>query len=146
MISRRTAIAMVLGALTTAQLVHLQSDFAAIDTAEKLIEEYEHPTVVGIGLFLACGFIASAMAFFRASGWRLAVIVAVGLYVWSVWYPDFLHLVIKYGASTVLSGVFEQARAAGTLGKVLLHHILYPLCFTSVLLATIWDFKAGGND
>jgi hypothetical protein len=146
LISRHKGIAIVVCALTAAQLVHVQADFASIDTAEKLIEEYEQPTMVGIGLFLVCGFIASVMAFFRTSGWRFGVIVAVGLYVWSVWYPDFLHLVFKYGPSAVISGVYDKARAAGTLGQVLLHHVLYPLGFTGVLLITLWDFKTGDTD
>lgn len=146
MISRYKTIALVLCVLTIAQLVHTQSDFAAIDTAEKLIEEYEQPTLLGIGLFIVCGLVASLMAFFRASGWRLGVIVAVGLYVWAIWYPDFLRLVFKYGASTVIAGMYDQARAAGTLGTVLLHNVLYPLGFAAVLLAVLWDFKAGGRD
>jgi hypothetical protein len=113
-----------------------------IDTAEKLIGEYEHPTVVGVGLFFVCGLIVSFMAFFRFSGWRVAVMVAVGLYVWSIWYPDFLRLVFKYGASAVIVGMYDNARAAGTLGSVLLHNVLYPLGFSGVLLAVLWDFKA----
>ena len=73
--------------------------------------------------------------------------MAIGLYVWAIWHPDFLRLVFKYGASTVIVGIYDQARAAGTLGTVLLHNVLYPLGFAGVLLATLWDFKsAGGSD
>ena len=147
MISRYKAIAVVLCALTIAQFIHVLSDFTDIDTAEKLIGEYEHPTVVGVGLFVVFGLIASFMAFFQSSGWRVAVILAVGLYVWSIWYPDFLRLVFKYGASTVIVGIYDQARATGALGSVFLHNVLYPLGFSGVLLAVLWDFKAArGGD
>ena len=145
MITRHRAIALVLCVLTIAQFIHVQSDFADIDTAEKLIEEYEQLTLIGVALFLVCGLAASLMAYIRASGWRLGALVAVALYVWAVWYPDFLRLVFKYGLSTVVVGIYENALASGTLGSVLLHSVLYPLGFTCVLLAVIWDFKAAGQ-
>jgi hypothetical protein len=129
------------------QIIHLQSDFAEIDTAEKLIEEYERPTLVGVGLFIFGGLVASLMAFFRASGWRLGVMLSVALYVWAIWYPDFLRLVFKYGVSTVVAGIYDQARAAGTLGLVLLHNVVYPLGFLLVMLWVLWDLKGhGGRD
>lgn len=128
------------------QLLHVQSEFTEIDTPEKLIEEYASPTVVGIGIFIVAGFVASVLAFFRLGGWRIGVLVAVGLYVWAVWYPDFLRLVLKYGAWTVVSGLFEQARAAGTMGVVLLHKVLYPLGFLAVGMAAAWDLRSGGGD
>jgi len=96
-------------------------------------------------LLVVSGFVVSLMTFFRASGWRVGVIIVVGLYVWSVWYPDFLRLVFKYGASTVVAGIYDSARMAGTLGVVLLHKVLYPLGFFAVLLAALWDFKAAGR-
>jgi len=147
MISRYRLLGVVLFALTVAQFVSAQSDFMEINTAEKLIEEYEHPTVIGVGLLVVCGFVVSLMTFFRSRGWRVGVIIVVVLYVWSVWYPDFLHLVFKYGASTVIAGIYDNARAAGTLGLVLLHKLLYPLGYFIVLLAALWDLKApGGGD
>jgi hypothetical protein len=146
LISRHKAIAIALCALTAAQLFHAQSAFTEIDTAEKLLEEYAQPTVVGVGIFVVSGFIVSVMAFFRTTGWRAGVMVVVGLYVWSIWYPDFLHLLFKYGASNAITGVFDHARAAGTLGVALLHNVLYPLGFLIVLLAALWDFKAGVTD
>ena len=146
MIYRHRLVGIVLCALTVAQFVHVQSDFAEIDTAEKLIEEYEQPTVVGVGLFVVSGLISSVMAFSRTSGWRIAVIVAVVLYIWTIWYPDFLRIVIKYGAWTVIVGIFDHARTAGTLGMLLLHKVLYPLAFLGVLLAVALDFKTSGRD
>lgn len=145
MISRHKSIALVLCALTMAQFVHVQSDFTDIDTAKKLLEEYEQPTLFGVGMFIVCGLAMSLMAYIRASGWRLGVIVAVALYVWAIWYPDFLRLVFKYGASNVIVGIYDHARGAGTLGSVLLHNVLYPLGFSGVLLAVLWDFKAAGR-
>jgi hypothetical protein len=145
--SPHKSIALVVCALVAAQVFHLRSDFAEIDTAEKLIEQYERPTLAGVGLFIVCGLAASVMAFFRANGWRLAIIVVVGLYAWAIWYPDFLHLVFKYGASTVIAGIYDQARAAGTLGSVLLHNVVYPLGFSCVLLWVLWDLGGrGGSD
>lgn len=146
MMPRNRIIGVVLCALMLAQLFHAQSDFAKIDTAEKLLEEYASPTVIGVGLFIVAGLVASAMAFFRLGGWRIGVLVTVGLYVWAVWYPDFLRLVFKYGAWTVVSGIAEQAWAAGTMGVVLLHKVLYPLGFFAVAIAALWDFKSGGGD
>ena len=142
MISRHRIIAVVLCVLTLAQLVHMQPEFAKIDTAEKLLREYASPTVVGVGLLIVSGLVVSLMAFFRSSGWRIGVIVVVALYVWAVWYPEFLHLVLKYGASSVIVGIFDHARATGTLGVALLHNILYPLSFFGVLLAAQWNFNA----
>ena len=141
MISRHKLVGTVLCVLTIAQFIHVQSEFAEIDTAAKLIEEYERPTVLGVGLFVISGFAASLMAFFRSNGWRVGVIVVVGLYVWSIWYPDFLRLVFKYGATTTIAGIYDHARAAGTLGMVLLHKVLYPLAFFLVLLTVLWDLK-----
>jgi hypothetical protein len=143
--SRHKIVGTVLGALMVAQLVSVQAKFAGIDTAEKLLEEFASPTVIGVGVFIVAGFAASVMAFFRIGGWRIAVLVAVGLYAWSVWYPDFLLLVLKYGAWTVVTGIYDQARAAGTMGFVLLHKVLYPLGFFGLLAATLWDFKTAGN-
>ena len=145
MISRYRLLGVVLFALTVAQFVSVQSDFMEINTAEKLIEEYEHPTVIGVGLLVVCGFVVSLMTFFRSRGWRVGVIIVVALYVWSVWYPDFLRLVFKYGASTVIAGIYDNARAAGTLGVVLLHNLLYPLGYFTLLLAAPWDLKAAGR-
>ena len=139
-------IGIVLCVLVLAQLLHAQSDFAEIDTAKKLLEEYASPTVAGLAVFIIGGLVAGVMAFFRLRGWRIAVLVAVGLYVWAVWYPDFLRLVVKYCAWTVVSGIFEQARSAGTMGTVLLHKVLYPLAFLGVATATLLDFRAGGAD
>lgn len=146
MISRHRLIALVLCALTLAQFVHVRSEFADIDTAEKLIEQYEQPTLAGVGLFIVCGLATSLMAFFRASGWRLGVVITVGLYVWAIWYPDFLHLVFKYGAPRVIVGIFEHAKEAGTLGSVLIHKALYPLGFAGVLLVVLWDFRSTRPD
>jgi len=145
MMSRRRVIGVVLFALTLAQVFHVQSQFVEIDTAKKLLEEFAHPSVIGLGVFIVSGFVGGVMAFFRVRGWRIGVLVAVGLYVWAVWYPDFLRLVFKYGAWTMVSGIFEQARAAGTLGVVLLHKVLYPLGFLALLAVTLWDFKSGGG-
>ena len=133
-------------ALVLAQLVHAQSDFAAIDTPEELLEEYASPTVMALGIFIVAGLVAGVMAFFRLGGWRIGVLVTVGLYVWAVWYPDFLRLVFKYGAWTVISGIFDQARSAGTMGVVLLHKVLYPLGFFIVAGLTLWDFRSGRGD
>lgn len=145
MVSRHRIIGVVLCALTLAQLFHVQSQFVEIDTAEKLLEEYADPTVIGIGLFIVAGLVASLMAFFRIGGWRIGVLVAVGLYVWTIWYPDFLRLVFKYGLWTVISGIYDQARAAGTAGVVLLHKVLYPLGFLALVVATLWDRGSGGD-
>ncbi|NIS07153.1 MAG: hypothetical protein GWN21_18255 [Gammaproteobacteria bacterium] len=145
MIALNRSIALVLCGLMIAQTFYLQSDFAQIDTAEKLIEQYERPTLLGAGLFIVCGFAVSLMAFFRAAGWRIGVIAAVGLYVWTIWYPDFLRLVLKYGAANVISGLYDQAVSAGTLGSVLTHYLLYPLGFAGVLVATLWDLKGAGS-
>jgi len=145
MMSRQRIIGVVLFALTLAQLLHVKSQFVEIDTAKKLLEEFADPTIIGLGVFIVSGLVAGLMAFFRIRGWRIGVLVAVGLYVWAVWYPDFLRLVFKYDAWTVVSGIFEQARAAGTLGMVLLHKVLYPLGFLVLLVATLWDFKSGGG-
>ncbi len=146
MISLHKTIGIVLCVLTLAQLVHMHPDFANIDTAEKLLKEYESPTLFSAGLLIVSGFVVSLMAFFRLGGWRIGVIVVVGLYVWAVWYPDFLRLVFKYGASTVIAGIYDHARAAGTLGIVLLHNVLYPLGFLGVLLAVLLDFRAVGRN
>ena len=143
---RHRIIGIVLFALVLAQLLHAQSVFAEIDTAKKLLEEYASPTVAGLGIFIVAGLVAGVMAFFRLGGWRIAILVAVGLYVWAVWYPDFLRLVVKYGAWTVVSGIFEQARSAGTMGTVLLHKVLYPLAFLGVATGTLLDFRSGGAD
>jgi hypothetical protein len=62
-----------------------------------------------------------------------------------VWYPDFLRLAFKYGVSSAIAGIYDHARAAGTLGIALLHNVLYPLGFSSVLLAVLWDPKALGR-
>ena len=142
MISRRKVIGIVLTVLMIAQFVHLQSYFAEIETAENLVEEFDQPTVIDIGLFLVGGAIAALMTMFGLKGWRIGVITGFGLYVWAVWYPDFLHLVFKYGAWTVITGVLDNARTTGTLGQVLLHHVMYPIAFSGVLLATLWDFKS----
>jgi len=144
--SRQRIIGVVLFALTLVQLFRVQSQFVEIDTARRLLEEYADPTVIGLGVFIVSGFVGGVMAFFRIRGWRIGVLVTVGLYVWAVWYPDFLRLVFKYGAWAVVSGVFDQARAAGTLGMVLLHKVLYPLGFLALLAATLWDFKSGVGD
>lgn len=146
MMSRQRIIGIVLFALTLAQLLHVQSEFVEIDTAKKLLDEFADPSVIGSGAFIVTGFVAAVMAFFRIGGWRIGVLVAVGLYVWAVWYPEFLRLVFKYGPWSVVSGIFDQARAGGTLGAVLLHKILYPLGFLGLLVATLWDFKFGGDD
>lgn len=145
MVLRQRIIGVVLFALTLAQLFHVQSLFVEIDTAKKLLEEYADPTVIGLGVFIVSGLVGGVMAFFRVRGWRIGVLVAVGLYVWAVWYPDFLRLVFKYGVWAVVSGIFDQARAAGTLGMVLLHKVLYPLGFLALLAVTLWDFKSGGG-
>lgn len=142
---RHRIIGIALCVLVLAQFFHAQAEFARIDTAEKLIEEYASPSVVGIGIFIVAGFVAGVMAYFRLGGWRVAVLVTVGLYVWAVWYPDFLRLVFKYGAWTVISGIFDQARAAGTLGVVLLHKVLYPLGFLGLAVATLLDFGTGSR-
>lgn len=136
-------IGVVLLALVLAQLFHAQSDFTAIDTAEKLIEEYASPTVIGLGIFVVVGLATGVMAFFRFGGWWIGVLVTVGLYVWAVWYPDFLHLALKYGAWNVISGIFEQARSAGTVASVVLHKVLYPLGFFAVAAATLWELRRG---
>lgn len=136
-------IGVVLLALVLAQLSHAQSDFRAIDSAGALIEEYASPTVIGLGIFIVAGSAAGVMAFFGLGGWRIAVLVSAALYVWAVWYPDFLRLVFKYGAWNVISGIFEQARSAGTLASVVLHKVLYPLGFFAVAVATLWDFRSG---
>jgi hypothetical protein len=143
--SRQRIIGVVLFALTLAQLFHAQSQFVEIDTAKKLLEEYADPTVIGIGMFILTGFVAGVMAFFRIGGWRIGVLVAVALYVWAVWYPEFLRLVFKYGLWAVLSGIFDQARLAGTLGSVVLHKVLYPLGFLALFVATLWDLRSGGD-
>ena len=145
MISGHKIVGIVLFVLTLAQLVHMYPDFASIDTAQKLLREYENPTLVGAGLLIVSGFVVSLMAFFRSGGWRIGVIVVVGLYVWAVWYPDFLRLVFKYGASTTIAGIYDHARAAGTLGVVLLHNVLYPFGFSGILLAVLWDYRAVGR-
>lgn len=146
MISRHKLVGVVLCALTLAQVVHLHSGFASIDTAEKLLREYENPTLVGAGLLIVAGFVVSLMALFRSGGWRIGVFLVVGLYVWVIWYPDFLRLVFKYGASTTIAGIYQQARAAGTGGIALLHNILYPLGFSGILLAALWDFRSARNN
>jgi hypothetical protein len=138
-------VGIVLCVLTLAQVVHLSPDFASIDTAEKLLREYESPTLAGAGLLIVSGFVVSFMAFFRSGGWRIGVIVVVGLYFWAIWYPDFLRLVLKYGASSAIAGIYRQARAAGTLGMVLLHNVLYPLGFSGILLAVLWDSRPAGR-
>jgi hypothetical protein len=69
MISRHKLVGVVLCALTLAQVVHLHPGFASIDTAEKLLREYENPTLVGAGLLIVAGFVVSLMAFFRSGGW-----------------------------------------------------------------------------
>ena len=145
MMSRRRIIGVVLFVLTLAQLFHAQSHFVAIDSAKKLLDEFADPSVIGLGVFIVSGLVAGVMAFFRIGGWRIGVLVAVGLYVWAVWYPDFLRLVFKYGLWTVVSGIVDQARAGGTLGAVLLHKVLYPLGFLGLLAATLWDLKSGGD-
>ena len=145
MISRHKIVGVVLCALTLAQVVHMSPEFASIDTAQKLLKEYESPTLIGAGLLIVSGFVVSLMAFFRSGGWRIGVIVVVGLYVWAVWYPDFLRLVFNYGASTAIAGIYDHARAAGTLGIVLLHNVLYPLGFSGILLAVSWDYRAVGR-
>ena len=145
MISRHKTVGIMLCVLTLAQVVHTYPDFVSVDTAEKLLKEYEGPTLVGAGLLIVSGFVVSLMAFFRSGGWRIGVIVVVGLYVWVVWYPDFLRLVFKYGVSSAIAGIYDHARAAGTLGIALLHNVLYPLGFSSVLLAVLWDPKALGR-
>ena len=145
MISGHKIVGIVLCVLTLAQLVHMFPAFASIDTAEKLLREYESPTLVGAGLLIVSGFAVSLMAFFRTGGWRIGVIVVVGLYVWAVWYPDFLRLIFKYGASSAIAGIYDHARAAGTLGVVLLHNVLYPLGFSGILLAVLWDYRAVGR-
>ena len=145
MISRHKSVGVVLCALTLAQAAHMSPDFASIDTAEKLLREYESPTLVGAGLLIVSGFVVSLMAFLRSGGWRIGVIVVVGLYVWAVWYPDFLRLIFKYGASTTIAGIYDHARAAGTMGIALLHNILYPSGFSGILLAVLWDFRPAGR-
>ena len=145
MISRHKIVGIVLCVLTLAQVVHLYPDFASIDTAEKLLREYESSTLVGAGLLVVSGFVVSLMAFFRSGGWRIGVIGVVGLYVWAIWYPDFLRLVFKYGASAAIAGIYQQARAAGTLGTVLLHNVLYPLGFSGILLVVLWDPRLAGR-
>ena len=145
MISGHKLVGIVLCVLTLAQLVHMSPAFASIDTAEKLLREYESPTLVGAGLLIVSGFVVSLMAFFRTGGWRIGVIVVVGLYVWAVWYPDFLRLIFKYGASSAIAGIYDHARAAGTLGIVLLHNVLYPLGFSGILLAVLWDYRSVGR-
>lgn len=145
MISRHKLVGVVLCVLTLAQVVHMYPGFASIDTAEKLLREYESPTVVGAGLLIVSGFAVSLMAFFRSGGWRIGVFVVVGLYVWAIWYPDFLRLVFKYGASTTIAGIYDHARAAGTMGTALLHNILYPLGFSGILLAALWDSRSTGR-
>ena len=85
------------------------------------------------------------MALFRLKGWRVAVLVAVCLYVWAVWYPDFLRLVFKYGLWTTVSGVFDQCACRGhadwpsrsTRSSI-------PSDFAVVGIATLWDLKMGG--
>ncbi len=119
--------------------------FASIDTAEKLLKEYESPTLIGAGLLIVAGFVVSLMAFLRSGGWRIGVFVVVGLYVWVIWYPDFLRLVFKYGASTTIAGIYEHARVAGTVGIVLLHSILYPLGFSGILLVALWGSRSTRN-
>jgi hypothetical protein len=145
MISLHKVVGVVLCVLTLAQVVHMYPDFASIDTAEKLLREYESPTLIGAGLLIVSGFVVSLMAFFRSGGWRIGVIVVVGLYVWAVWYPDFLGLVFKYGASTAIAGIYDHARAAGTMGIAFLHNILYPLGFSGILLAVLWDSRPAGR-
>ena len=139
------SIGIILAILTLAQLVAVRSLFAEIDTAQKLLDEFARPSVIGIGAFIVVGLVASALAFFRLTGWRVAVLVTVGLYVWAIWYPDFLHLVVKYGLWATVSGILDQARAGGTLVAVLLHKVLYPLGFLAMGLASLWDFKGGGR-
>jgi hypothetical protein len=145
MISLHKVVGLVLCVLTLAQVVHMYPDFVSIDTAEKLLREYESPTLAGAGLLIVSGFVVSLMAFFRSGGWRIGVIVVVGLYVWAVWYPDFLGLVLKYGASTAIAGIYDHARAAGTMGIAFLHNILYPLGFSGILLAVLWDSRPAGR-
>ena len=145
MISGHKIVGIVLCVLTLDKLVLMSPAFASIDTAEKLLREYESPTLVGAGLLIVSGFAVSLMAFFRTGGWRIGVIVVVGLYVWAVWYPDFLRLIFKYGASSAIAGIYDHARAAGTLGVVLLHNVLYPLGFSGILLAVLWDYRAVGR-
>lgn len=145
MISRHKTVGIMLCVLTLAQVVYTYPDFVSVDTAEKLLKEYEGPTLVGAGLLIVSEFVVSLMAFFRSGGWRIGVIVVVGLYVWVVWYPDFLRLAFKYGVSSAIAGIYDHARAAGTLGIALLHNVLYPLGFSSVLLAVLWDPKALGR-
>ncbi len=145
MILRHKIVGIVLCVLTLMQFVHMQPEFAKIDTAEKLLEEYDSPTVVGVGLLIVSGLVVSLMAYFRSGGWRIGVIVVVGLYVWAIWYPDFLRLVLKYGASTVIAGIFDHARTTGTLGVALLNNVLYPLGFFGVLLAVLWDVKSAAR-
>lgn len=138
-------IGIVLAVLVLAQLLAVRSQIADIDTAQKLLDEFARPSVLGIGIFIVAGLAASLMAFFRLTGWRIGVLVAVGLYVWAIWYPEFLRLVVKYGLWTTVSGIFDQARAGGTLVTALLDKVLYPIGFLGVGLATLWDFKGGGR-
>jgi len=69
MISRHKVVGIVLCVLNLAQVVHMYPDFASIDTAEKLLREYESPTLIGVGLLIVSEFVVSLMAFFRSGGW-----------------------------------------------------------------------------
>ena len=68
MISRHKIVGVMLCALTLAQVIHMSPEFASIDTAQKLLKEYESPTLIGAGLLIVSGFVVSLMAFFRSGG------------------------------------------------------------------------------
>ena len=140
LLSRHALIGLALCLLSLGQFASIWPAFAAVDSAEDLIAEYRQPSVMHVGALAVVGMVAAVLAFFRATTWRYAAIGAVALYVWLVWYPEFLDLIVKYGTVTVVSGIIDHARVAGTVGVALLHNVIYPLGYLAILVM-LYDYS-----